>query len=395
MLLYLSLFTILLSFVLIVYTNKSSSNTVYLALFFIISSLFGIAHHFVFQTSNLFWIAVFFNHFVPFMFLIGPFLYFYIRGNLDETKKLSAKDSLHFIPALISCIGTIPYYCSPFDTKITIAQQLIDHVNSIRNIDVNLFYDAGESFVLRSILCLCYVLFSGYRVIVYCKNNPHRTKQQKEVLRWLTILISATLIIASLFLIMAFEAAFVKISETIADGYTLYITTGVLYFLMTLALLRFPSILYSIPKKEGKKRKKEERKAEKNTAKESKNTMPIKNLDNDIVGSLCSKIEAYLSNEKPYLDPQFSVFTIAIALGISETQVNHAIKNGMQSNFIKLRSELRVAHAIKLLQSAAKERLTIEAIGEQSGFKSRSNFYITFKDETGYTPSDYLQKFHK
>lgn len=123
--------------------------------------------------------------------------------------------------------------------------------------------------------------------------------------------------------------------------------------------------------------------------------MPIKNLDNDIVGSLCSKIEAYLSNEKPYLDPQFSVFTIAIALGISETQVNHAIKNGMQSNFIKLRSELRVAHAIKLLQSAAKERLTIEAIGEQSGFKSRSNFYITFKDETGYTPSDYLQKFHK
>lgn len=62
---------------------------------------------------------------------------------------------------------------------------------------------------------------------------------------------------------MAFEAAFVKISETIADGYTLYITTGVLYFLMTLALLRFPSILYSIPKKEGKKRKKKNGKPKK------------------------------------------------------------------------------------------------------------------------------------
>lgn len=389
MLLNLSLFTILLSFVLIVYTKKSSSNTVYLALFFIISSLFGIAHHFVFQTSNLFWIAVFFNHFVPFMFLIGPFLYFYVRGTLNETKKLSGKDILHFVPALISLIGTIPYYFTPFATKISIAQQLIDHVNSLRNINVNLFYDAGESFVLRSILCLCYVLYSGYQVIVYCKNNTNRTKQQKEVLRWLTILISATLIIVSLFLMMAFEAAFVKISETIADGYTFYITTGVLYFLMTLALLRFPSILYSIPKKEGKKRKKEERKAEKNTAKESKNTIPIKNLDNDIVGSLCSKIEAYLSNEKTYLDPQFSVFTIAIALGISETQVNHAIKNGMNTTFVKLRSELRVAHAINLLQSAAKEKLTIEAIGEKSGFKTRSNFYTVFKEITGLNPTEY------
>jgi uncharacterized membrane protein YbhN (UPF0104 family) len=183
MLLYLSLFTILLSFVLLVYTKKSNSNAFYLTLFFILSSTFGLAHHFVFQTTDLFWIAVFFNHFVPFMFLIGPFLYFYVRATLNETKKLSGKDILHFVPALISLLGTIPYYCTPFATKISIAQQLIDHINSIRSINVNLFYDAGESFVLRTILCLAYVLFSGYRVIVYYKKNTERTRQQEVVLR--------------------------------------------------------------------------------------------------------------------------------------------------------------------------------------------------------------------
>jgi AraC-like DNA-binding protein len=378
--------------VLLVYTKKSNSNAFYLALFFILSSTFGLAHHFVFQTADVFWIAVFFNHFVPFMFLIGPFLYFYVRATLNETKKLSGKDILHFVPALISLLGTIPYYCTPFATKISIAQQLIDHINSIRSINVNLFYDAGESFILRTILCLVYVLFSGYRVIVYYKKNTERTRQQKVVLRWLTILIGATLIIVSLFLMMAFEAAFVKINETISNTYPFYLTTGILYFLLTLAILQFPTILYSIPKKEGKKRKKDVRKASKNTVKESQNKMPAKTLDSDVVAVLCSNIEKYFTDEKPYLDPQFSVFTIAVALGVSETQVNHAIKIGMKTSFAKLRSDLRVSHAIQLLQNTPKEQWTIEAIGEKSGFKTRSNFYSAFKEATGVTPNEYSKK---
>jgi hypothetical protein len=156
------------------------------------------------------------------MFLIGPFLYFYVRGNLTSTKKLSFKDRLHFLPALVSLIGTIPYYCTPFDTKLTSAKQLITQINSIRNIDVNLFYDAGESFIIRAVLCLVYVLFSGYRVIIYYKKNRNLNPHQSLLLRWLTILLSATLIITSLFLGMAIEATYVNISEIIASGYAFY-----------------------------------------------------------------------------------------------------------------------------------------------------------------------------
>jgi hypothetical protein len=49
---------------------------------------------------------------------------------------------------------------------------------------------------------------------------------------------------------MAFEAAFVKINETISNTYPFYLTTGILYFLLTLAILQFPSILYSKTQKE-------------------------------------------------------------------------------------------------------------------------------------------------
>lgn len=55
-----------------------------------------------------------------------------------------------------------------------------------------------------------------------------------------------------------------------------------------------------------------------------------------------------------------------------------------------MRAELRVKHAIDLLNTDAKERLTIEAIGEQSGFKTRSNFYTIFKENTGMTPREFI-----
>jgi AraC-like DNA-binding protein len=392
MLLYLSLFTILLSFVLLVYTKKSNSNAFYLALFFILSSTFGLAHHFVFQTADVFWIAVFFNHFVPFMFLIGPFLYFYVRATLNETKKLSAKDSLHFIPALISLLGTIPYYCTPFATKISIAQQLIDHVNSLRSINVNLFYDAGESFVLRSALCFGYVVFSGYCVRSYYKKNSNPTQLQSLILLWLSILVGATLFISTLFLLISYAATFIKIREAIVSGHPFYLATGIVYFILTLSLLQFPSVLYGIPKTETKKTKKKKVKESKKILKETQIEVLPKLADEGKLVEMCSNIDQFLMNKKPYLDPQFSVFSIAIALGVSEIQVNHAIKNGMNTTFVKLRSELRVAHAINLLQSAAKEQLTIEAIGEQSGFKTRSNFYTVFKEITGLTPSEYLNQ---
>jgi AraC-like DNA-binding protein len=44
------------------------------------------------------------------------------------------------------------------------------------------------------------------------------------------------------------------------------------------------------------------------------------------------------------------------------------------------------------LKRGTDSTLTIEAISEQSGFKTRSNFYTAFKEETGLTPTEYAEK---
>lgn len=71
--------------------------------------------------------------------------------------------------------------------------------------------------------------------------------------------------------------------------------------------------------------------------------------------------------------------------------MSYCIHEILNTRFPKLKSELRVQYAIDLLESNSKEVLTIEAIGEKSGFKTRSNFYTTFKDLTGVTPSEYIE----
>jgi len=48
----------------------------------------------------------------------------------------------------------------------------------------------------------------------------------------------------------------------------------------------------------------------------------------------------------------------------------------------------RIEAAKKLLQ--ANSKLTIEAIGQECGFKSKSSFYSAFKKRTGTTPSKFV-----
>ena len=67
----------------------------------------------------------------------------------------------------------------------------------------------------------------------------------------------------------------------------------------------------------------------------------------------------------------------------------------MNTRFTKLKSEFRIQHAIELLQDGHNSSITIDGIGIQSGFKTRSYYYEVFKKETGFTPSEYLENIKK
>jgi AraC-like DNA-binding protein len=384
MLLYLSIFTILISVVLLWYNWKSNKNAICLSLVFILTSFFGIGHYYIVSGSSRFWLAVFYNNFAPFMFLIGPFLYCYVRNTLNDSHSQFKKDWYHFIPAIIALIGTMPYLFQPFEKKLQIADQIIENLDAIKKIDVNLFYTMGESFALRTLVAFIYLIYCIY---LLWKSYPSKIKENSVpkrqflvTFRWLVILLTSLLFIFLSFIILAFKAANSMSSKSIDDGSVLYIIAGFAYCVMSLSLILFPEILYGIPRKNTT-----------NTAKKKKEINKI-DPEKDPFFDLNTAILKHLHEDKPFLKPEFSVSDIALNLKAPQNHISYCITYLMETKFSKLKTELRIQHALELLKKGVNSTLTIEAIGKQSGFKTRSNFYAAFKEATGFTPTEYIEQ---
>lgn len=390
MLLYISIFTIVLSIILLLFNWKINRNAAFLACVFIIFSIYGIAHYFVIYGQNPFWLAVFYNNFTPLMLVAGPFLYFYVRGTLLDTEKLCHWDYVHFIPALVHLMSITPYLFSPFEYKLKIAQQLIHNLNAITTININLFYSPAVSYSIRAVSVLLYTLYCIYLSIKYLplagKNSKNIPRKQLQITtRWLGVLLSAILCIIIGFLIVTYNCIETNPSTGLEKSYTFYIITGSAYSILSFSLLLFPDVLYGIPKRVAtEKHNKKKTQNEKKTGEIA--------IEKDPFYELSKKIIHYLEDEKPFLDTEFSISDIALHLKAPQNHISYCINSIMNTKFSKLKSDLRVNYALYLLGSEMKNSLTIEAIGEKSGFKTRSNFYAAFKDKTGVSPSEYLER---
>ncbi len=390
MLLYISIFSILLSLVLLFNNWRINKNAVYLALFLIISSIYGITHHFVVYEKSPFWLALFYNHFTPLMSLLGPLLFFYIRGTLNDTYELSKWDIIHFVPAIVRLIGTVPYILLPFEEKIDIASIIINDIDKITTIDTNYFYSSTVSFIIRPTLLFLYILYCIYliwkRFAKSTDNNKTPKKQFLISFGWLIILIATIFLIVVEFLIITFNSIHTKPSIGLNNTNPLYILSGFAYCIMSLSLLLFPSILYGIPtrkivedQKKGKIKKAVDF-VEKN-----------KVMTEDPFYDLSKKIKKYIKTEKPYINPDFSISDIALALNVPQNHIQYCINEIMQTKFSTLKTDLRIACAIELLSSDLKDSFTIEGIAQQSGFKTRASFYNAFKNKTGKTPTEFME----
>ena len=281
-------------------------------------------------------------------------------------------------------IGTIPYIFQSFENKLRIADRIIDNVNSVNQIDVNIFYKIGGSLALRAFFGFVYLLYCIYLLWQHYPSKKEALqiprKQFWITYRWLCILLGSLLTINISLAITALQpASFIVRENFFADGDVFYQITGMGYFVLSISLLLFPEILYGMPKR-----------IEQVTTKKKK-TKSKAVSDEDPFIEVNESIIDYLKSQKPYLNPDFDISDIAFDLKIPQNHVSYCISNIMNTRFTKLKSELRIQHAIELLQDGHNSSITIDGIGIQSGFKTRSYYYEVFKKETGFTPSEYLE----
>ncbi len=94
-----------------------------------------------------------------------------------------------------------------------------------------------------------------------------------------------------------------------------------------------------------------------------------------------------IAEKELFLNPNLTLEETAKALKVSKHLLSQYINEKLKKSFSSLINEYRIEKAKKLLQS--ENNYTIESLGYDSGFNSKSTFFTAFKKNTGKTPAEY------
>jgi AraC-like DNA-binding protein len=123
---------------------------------------------------------------------------------------------------------------------------------------------------------------------------------------------------------------------------------------------------------------------------EEKERYKNKELDITTIEDIKQKI-LLIKDKELFLDPNLTLDATAKELKISKHLLSQYLNERLGKSFTNFINEHRIEKAKQLLQSQS--IYTIEGLGYDSGFNSKSTFFTTFKKVTGKTPTEY-QKIH-
>lgn len=394
MLLYITILGFIVTALLLFNIKQSNSANIYLILFFLTNNIYAFTHYATVYSHNRYLIAILITNFAFIYMLIGPFLYFYVRGVLVDDYRLSNKDYLHFIPAIIVLINNIKHIFSSWESKLIYADGIILHAEKILNFD-HVFFSGPVLFIVRPVVGMIYLFLSARLVYIHYAKNSSQEKQSDLFLKWAITLLSVTFIMYLTFLI--FSIISVKTGSYLtAEKSAKYILFGTLtgLFILNLSLLFFPNILYGLPQLDyvipnHKTQISAVDSKLSDSLKEEKRLNKGFEISHEKLQLLKYKVDKYCETQ-PYLRFEFSLNTMSADTDIPVHHLSYFFNEFLQVNFITWKNDLKIAHVIQLIHNGSSEILTLDALAKQAGFGSRTTFFNAFKQKMGMTPSEYL-----
>lgn len=99
--------------------------------------------------------------------------------------------------------------------------------------------------------------------------------------------------------------------------------------------------------------------------------------------ALIAQLQYHMKTEKPYQDPDFSVYALAEAVNVPRRTLSAALNSCLSKNFYQFVNEYRLEEVKHLLQQPAGQQAKIIDIAFQSGFKSKSSLTACLNNISG------------
>jgi len=337
---------------------------IFLALFFMTAQNYGDLN----QVRFIYAIGFIFSD--PIGFVVGPLLYLYIQSLCQNGKGLLSKYRWHFLPLVIYVLlVTIPFFLS-----IWLNGNIFGYLDFLLKHYYLLHFQA---LYLLFYAALSLQLVSKYKKIIK-ENYSNFIDKNLNWIRYLLIAIVLLMCInfASLFYELLFDENNLYIS---------YITT----FSMILAILYLGYYGSSqaqifLPTHLIEK------------ADQPKNKVyshSLASASTNEVQQLKQSLEQILQEEKPYLNEELTLGTLAKMLPTTDKKLSALLNHELNTNFYDLINHYRVEAVKNKMGDSSFEHYTLLAIAFECGFKSKTSFNRIFKKETGLSPSAYKKQF--
>lgn len=113
-------------------------------------------------------------------------------------------------------------------------------------------------------------------------------------------------------------------------------------------------------------------------------------MDDDIAAKAVKTIQVMMDREKVFKDSSISLKEVAKKIGIQPSKLSQILNVHLEQSFPNLLGEYRIEEAKKMIKE--KPHYSMESIGYECGFNSKSTFYSVFKKKTGLTPTQYKKQ---
>ena len=324
----------------------------------------------------------------PLMFLTMPFFYFFVRNTLNGNNHLSKKDMLHFLPAVFHVLELMPLYLMPYDQKFALVTKIVQNPAELDVLATGLIPGVWIDFC-RVVLQVIY-FWAAVRLLKSERIEKNWGSNGKGVKNWIyvaTALFGVLLFGHILFVVKNILFIEGHLNFKIAQflGYFLVFSP---LFLLNLYIRLNPKKIYGFLTKRIK------------TANEGglKLILGRDKITNEGSEELEpdpfeARFDQLFINNKPYLDPEFSLKQLAKSLNVSERQVSLYVKDKHNKGIKEYINHLRIQEFIRLMESGYLNQWSMEGLSFSVGFKSRVTFYNAFKKEKGCSPSAFWNEF--
>lgn len=289
--------------------------------------------------------------------LFNPAFYFYSKSLIDSSFKLKWVQLLHLIPFIffesLAYILKEPYSLGDFfDPDSTL---WFRYFFSIASFLSWIFYNtATSSLILRH----------RKRLLNELSNIESNSK-----VGWLLFIVVFYNTYSLILMVVSLVSIVSSISLTISHVYN-YSTMLLMVYILGFYGLRQQKVIQDFD----------------NTLENGKYSRSNLNQSQKLL--IQEKLLGYFKKEMPYLNPELNMDSLSQELDIPKYQLTEVLNTNIGKNFFQFVNEYRIKAVIEKLLDP-NNLYSIEAIGYDCGFSSKSSFFTVFKKFTGMTPQKY------